>query len=60
VEKQLQPSQNNGDEVIVLDCTNEEDEAQQIVNAIAELIERGYVYKDMAILYRANYQVQSD
>ena len=56
VEKQLEPSQSSGDDVIVLDCTNEEDEAQQIVNAIAELIERGYAYKDMAILYRANYQ----
>lgn len=41
---------------MVLDCTNEEDEAQQIVNSIAELTERGYVYKDMAILYRANFQ----
>ncbi len=56
VDKQLEPSQSSGDDVIVLDCTNEEDEAQQIVNAIAELIERGYVFKDMAILYRANFQ----
>ena len=39
-----------------MDCTNEEDEVTQIVNEILELIERGYQYTDISILYRANFQ----
>lgn len=56
VDKRLQPNQPGGDDVIVMDCTNEEDEAVQVVNVIVELVERGYAYTDMAILYRANFQ----
>ncbi|MGB9498725.1 MAG: ATP-dependent helicase [Dissulfuribacterales bacterium] len=56
VEKHLRPNKAGGDDVIVMDCTNEEDEVTQIVNEILEIIERGYQYTDIAILYRANFQ----
>jgi DNA helicase-2/ATP-dependent DNA helicase PcrA len=56
VDKRLRPNQPSGEEVVVIACTNEEDEATQVVNVIVELIERGYSYTDMAILYRANFQ----
>ncbi len=58
VDKQLESNQPSGEEVTVLQCSNEEDEAIQVVDVIKELIERGYPYTDMAILYRANFQSQ--
>ena len=57
VEKQLTTNNPDGDEPVVLDAMNEEDEATKIVNEIIDLVERhGYRYQNIAILYRANYQ----
>ena len=47
----------SGPEITILECEHEEDEALQIVNEIKDLTERqGYGYKDIALLYRANFQ----
>ena len=57
IEKTLKTDNANGDEVIVLESSSEEGEALNLVNEIRELItNRGYEYKDIAILYRANFQ----
>ncbi len=56
IDKQVQAHNTDGDVVITLDCSSEEDEALQIVNEIRDLVGRkGYQYSDMAVLYRANY-----
>jgi DNA helicase-2/ATP-dependent DNA helicase PcrA len=57
IEKVLRTENASGEGVVTLVGMNEEDEALQIVNEIRDLLERrGYGYKDMAILYRANCQ----
>jgi len=57
IEKTLRTDNTNGDSVIALAGVNEEDESLQIVNEIKDLLEgRGFSYKDIAILYRANCQ----
>ena len=57
IEKTLKTDNENGDDVIVLESSSEEGEALSIVNEIRELTEKlGYKYKDIAILYRANFQ----
>jgi len=57
IEKTLRTENQTGEGVSVLAGVNEEDESLQIVNEIADLLERkGYSYKDIAVLYRANCQ----
>ncbi|HOG81993.1 MAG TPA: ATP-dependent helicase [Smithellaceae bacterium] len=57
IEKTLRTENANGETVVTLAGVNEEDESLQIVNEIKDLLERkGYSYKDIAILYRANCQ----
>jgi len=57
IEKTLKTDNPEGDEVIVLESSSEEGEALCLVNEINELIgQRGYQYKDIAVLYRANFQ----
>lgn len=57
IEKTLRTENTNGESVVALAGVNEEDEALQIVNEIKDLLERkGYSYKDIAVLYRANCQ----
>lgn len=57
IEKTLKTDNPEGDEVIVLESSSEEGEALSIVNEIRELTEkRGFQYKDLAVLYRANFQ----
>jgi DNA helicase-2/ATP-dependent DNA helicase PcrA len=57
IEKTLTTGNPDGEGVVVLAATNEEDEANQLVLEIKDLIEaRGYEYKDIAILYRSNFQ----
>jgi len=57
IEKTLRTENQNGEGVSVIAGANEEDEALQIVNEIKDLLEnRGYRYKDIAVLYRANCQ----
>jgi DNA helicase-2/ATP-dependent DNA helicase PcrA len=57
IEKTLKTNNAGGDEVIVLESSSEEGEALNIVNEVREMVEqRGYEYKDIAVLYRANFQ----
>ncbi len=57
IEKTLKTDNQNGDDVIVLESSSEEGEALCLVNEINELVgQRGYQYKDIAVLYRANFQ----
>ncbi|MGD0399380.1 MAG: ATP-dependent helicase [Syntrophobacteraceae bacterium] len=46
----------DGDEITVLECISEEDEAKLVAEEITDLTSKGYEYKDIAILYRANFQ----
>ena len=47
----------DGDDVIVLEASNEETEALGVVNEIVDLVERrGYPYHEIAVLYRCNFQ----
>jgi len=57
IEKTLTTRNPDGEEVIVLEGSSEEGEALNLVNEIQELIwNRGFEYKDIAVLYRANFQ----
>ena len=57
IEKTLKTENQDGDNVIVLESSSEEGEALSIINEIRDLVDnRGYSYKDIAILYRANFQ----
>ena len=57
IEKVLRTDNPDGEEVVILEGVNEEDEALQIVAEIKDLVERNEcVYKDIAVLYRANAQ----
>ena len=57
IQKTLMTKNPDGEEVIVLEGSSEEGEALNLVNEIQELIwNRGFEYKDIAVLYRANFQ----
>jgi ATP-dependent DNA helicase UvrD/PcrA len=57
IHKTLKTDNPDGDDVIVLEASNEETEALGVVNEIVDLVERkGYKYCDIAVLYRANFQ----
>ena len=57
IEKTLTTDNLDGDDVIVLEASSEDGEAINLVNEITELVEhQGYAYKDIAVLYRANFQ----
>jgi DNA helicase-2/ATP-dependent DNA helicase PcrA len=57
IDKILRTDNPSGDEVVVLESSSEEGEALAVVNEISELAEyRGYDHKDIAVLYRANFQ----
>jgi len=57
IHKTLETKNPDGDDVIVLESSSEETEALSLVNEITDLVERqGYVHKDIAVLYRCNFQ----
>lgn len=57
IEKTLITGNPDGEDVIVLEASSEEGEALNLVNEITELTKsRGYDLKDIAVLYRANFQ----
>ena len=57
IDKELKTNNPDGEEVIVLEASTEEGEATNLVNEIKDLVEcRGYAYRDIAVLYRANFQ----
>jgi DNA helicase II / ATP-dependent DNA helicase PcrA len=57
VHKEFKTDNIEGDDVIVLESSNEMTESLALVNEINDLVERkGYEYSDIAVLYRANFQ----
>jgi len=57
IQKDLKTHNPSGEDVIVLESSSEETEALSLVNEIKDLVERrGYKHKDMAVLYRCNFQ----
>lgn len=57
IEKTLKSVNNDGEDMIVIDAANEEDEAIKVLTEIRDLISRrGFTCKDIAVLYRANSQ----
>jgi DNA helicase II / ATP-dependent DNA helicase PcrA len=52
IRKELKTNNPDGENVIVLEASNEETEALGIVNEIVDLVERkGFQYSDIAVLY---------
>ena len=57
IEKVLKAHNKDGDNVLVLECANEEEEARRIAVEIGSLVESGkFEHKNTVVLYRANYQ----
>ena len=56
IDKTLETHNPDGDDVIVMECISEEDEAKSVADEIIDLTSKGYEHKDIAILYRANFQ----
>lgn len=56
IEKTLETHNEEGEDVVVLECLSEEDEAKIIAEEITDLASKGFEHKDIAVLYRANFQ----
>ena len=57
IQKALETGNPDGDDVIVLESSSEETEALTVVNEIREMVDKGeYNHRDVAVLYRANFQ----
>lgn len=54
--KKLWSALGNGEPVRIIDCDNEEHEAERTVARIQSLLAAGCQHKDIAVLYRANHQ----
>jgi len=55
IEKTLRTNNPSGDNVVIIEASNEEDEGIQIINEIKDLTEvASYQHKEIAVLYRAN------
>lgn len=56
IDKELKTDNPDGEDVIILESSSEVGEALNVVNEIKDLVNREYEYKDIAVLYRANFQ----
>lgn len=57
IPKNFRTNNVEGEDVIVLESSNEVTESMALVAEITDLVERrGYAYKEIAVLYRANFQ----
>jgi DNA helicase-2/ATP-dependent DNA helicase PcrA len=57
IEKTLRTENQTGEDVIIVESSSEEGEAIALVNELADLLARNrFSFKDMAVLYRANFQ----
>ena len=54
--KALWTDKTDGEKIIGYEAQNEREEAYYIVNKIADLLNEGYKYKDIAVLFRMNAQ----
>lgn len=55
IEKEIFTDNEDGEEIVVLSCASQQDEANRIVRLIKGLTKEHYDYKDIAILYRLSY-----
>lgn len=59
IDKELKTVNGHGDKVVVMECETQKDEALQVVNEMIDLVNRrGYEFRDIAVLYRANFQAR--
>lgn len=57
IHKDFRTDNVDGEDIIVLESSNENTEALSVVNEIMDLVmRRSYEYKDIAVLYRCNFQ----
>ena len=57
IEKSFETQNEDGEQVVVLESSNEEGEALNMVSEISDLVQRrGFAHKDIAVLYRCNFQ----
>ena len=57
IRKDLKTNNPNGEDVIILESSSEETEALSLVNEIKDVVERRMLkYKNIAVLYRCNFQ----
>jgi DNA helicase-2/ATP-dependent DNA helicase PcrA len=57
IEKVLRTENPAGEEVVILEASSEEGEALSLVTEIDDLVgSRGFAHKDIAVLYRCNFQ----
>lgn len=54
--KALWTDKTDGEKIVGFEAQNEREEAYYIVNKIADLLNEGYKYKDIAVLFRMNAQ----
>ena len=55
-EQAMQTVNESGEDVCILESSTEEDEAEALVREINDLVQvRGFPFKDIAVLYRANF-----
>lgn len=58
-EKALVTTRSDGDSIVILKGTDEEDEADLVVSEIVRLHGLGVPYRDVAVLFRANFQARA-
>ena len=57
IDKTLTTDNEDGEDVIILESSSEESEGINLVNEVMDLFKRrDYMYKDIAVLYRCNFQ----
>ena len=57
IDKELRTNNSDGEDVVVLESSNEETEALALVNEIRDLVDRrGFKFTDIACLYRCHFQ----
>ncbi len=56
VPKNLYTKKNDGEIITILECVDEGDEAKMVLEKVKQQIEKGVDPKEIAILYRANFQ----
>ncbi len=54
--KRLWTDQGSGEKITLIQSWNEEEEAEQIIRQIRSLCDKGFHYRDMAMLFRTNAQ----
>jgi len=56
IDKEFKTDNEEGEDIIVLESSSEEGEALLVVTEIQDLVNRGYQYRNIAVLYRCRFQ----